>query len=377
MSRSTFTVKALIAVVCLIVGLLIGMNWAPTALDSDVTADIPELKYPPRGGSLALGSQRFVYLPLNNPSVVSATSASHMQGDDIISGIVVNGQPRAYPQWILVAYHVVNDTIQEEPVMVAQCEICSGNSAFRPVVEGFDGRSLSFQIHGIARGTFTVYDYPTQTVWSPFTGRTLEGELHPSRMERVPLIVESWDEWVKRHPDTDVVVADRRMIETREHGRGDHNQIGHEYIPEGFQQVANMGDTRLAHNALIFGLTSPSEDESTVFPLELLDRRQELIRHRFAGEEFLVKKIGRFAVVALRVPTEMEERQFHLVSIEPFRVADDQGRVWDEFGHSRSEDGEQQDMAVADGYFTEWYEWVSSYPGSGIVEEGALQSATD
>jgi hypothetical protein len=58
-------------------------------------------------------------------------------------------------------------------------------------VEGFEDNSLSFQIHGIARGTFTVYDYQTQTVWSPFTGRTLEGKLNPARMDRIPLIVEN------------------------------------------------------------------------------------------------------------------------------------------------------------------------------------------
>ncbi|MCZ6768810.1 MAG: DUF3179 domain-containing (seleno)protein, partial [Acidobacteria bacterium] len=209
-------------------GLMVGVYWpSPTSRpDTQVSAQDQEVQFPPRGGSLALApSRRFIFLPLNNPGVVPAAMASHMKAEDLIAGLAVNGQARAYPLWILVAYHVVNDTIQDSPVMLAFCEICSGASSFRPVVDGFEEKSLSFQIHGIARGTFTVYDYQTQTVWSPFTGRTLEGRLHPSRMDRIPLIVETWGDWIKRFPDTDVVFASTKFKE-REHGRGENNLIG-------------------------------------------------------------------------------------------------------------------------------------------------------
>jgi hypothetical protein len=40
--------------------------------------------------------------------------------------------------------------------------------------------------------------------------------------------------------------------------------------------------------------------------------------------------------------------------------------VWDEFGHTVNEGGE--DLLVADGYFTEWYEWVSGWPESQIAD---------
>ena len=101
--------------------------------------------------------------------------AFHMSEADLIAGIEVNGQRRAYPLWILVAYHVVNDTLDDSPVLLSHCEACSGASAFRPILDPFEGKSLTFQIHGIAHGSFSIYDYQTQTVWSPFTGRTLEG----------------------------------------------------------------------------------------------------------------------------------------------------------------------------------------------------------
>ena len=254
----SFLGKSFALLVLFSLGVSVGIDSPFSASDTDVqlSAESPDVQFPPRGGTLALdGRRRFIYLPLNNPGVVPVSLAAHMKPEDLIAGVSVDGKARAYPLWILVAYHVVNDTLDGAPIMLAFCEICSGASSFRPVVEGFEDNSLSFQIHGIARGTFTVYDYQTQTVWSPFTGRTLEGKLNPARMDRIPLIVEPWGDWMKRFPDTDVVFASTKFKE-REHGRGENNLIGAEYIPDGFANVANMDDVRLAPNALVFGVTN-------------------------------------------------------------------------------------------------------------------------
>ena len=292
--------------------------------------------------------------------------ATHMNPQDVIAGVVVNGQPRAYPLWIAGQFHVVNDTINDAPVVVTYCEICSGASAFKPVIEQFGDLTLSFQIHGIARGTFTVYDYQTQTVWSPFTGRTLEGKLHPSRMERIPLIMEYWEDWVKRHPGTEVLFQSPKFRE-REHMSLVQAQMGHEYIPRGFKDVGNMDDTRLAHNAFVFGVTNQAGDKSIAFPLDFLEEKQELLRYLFANEHYLLKKIGKFGVVAYRLQENQEDKTYHQVSQDPFRVADNEGGLWNEFGKALNETGEKRDLAVADGYFTEWYEWVSGYPESEIA----------
>ncbi len=317
--------------------------------------------------SLALSSPfpRFIFLPLNNPGVVPVDLANHMDDEDIVAGVVVNGKARAYPLWILVAYHVVNDTIGEAPVLLAHCEICSGASAFTPVLERFEDRTLSFQIHGIAKGTFSIYDYQTQTVWSPFTGRTFEGKLHPSRMDRIPLVLEPWRDWVKRYPETDVVFASRKF-EEREHGRGEHNQIGAEFLPEGFKDVANMDDTRLKANVLVFGVTNLAGDQSIAFPLDLLEGK-EVMKYEFANETYLLKKINELTVVAFRLQRDQEESTYHQVSQRPFRLANDKSGLWDEFGNALNERGEKENLATADGYMTEWYEWVSGYPESQIA----------
>ena len=338
------------------------------AADTQASIGGEDARFSPWEKTLALSSPfpRFIFLPLNNPGVVPVELANHMKDEDIVAGVVVDGKARAYPLWILVAYHVVNDTIGEAPVLLAYCEICSGASAFKPSLEGFEGRTLSFQIHGIAKGTFSIYDYQTQTVWSPFTGRTFEGKLHPSRMDRVPLVLEPWEDWVERYPDTDVVFASRKF-EEREHGRGEHNQIGAEYLPDGFKDVANMDDTRLKANVLVFGVTNLAGDQSIAFPLDLLEGK-EVMKYEFAHESYLLTRMGELTVVAFRLQGDQGNRTYHQVSPSPFRLADDQGGLWDEFGNAVNETGEKRNLAPADGYMTEWYEWVSGYPESQIAD---------
>ena len=306
------------------------------------------------------GERRFFLLPLNNPGVVPVSIASHMEPDDLVFGVVVNEQPLAYPRWVMVAYHVVNDT-------PAHCEACSGSTAFNPVLDGFGDKALTFQIYGNANGTFNVYDYQTQTVWSPFTGRSTEGPMHPTKMDRIPLVLEPWKDWIKRYPDTDVILASRLMIETREHGRGVHSQLGDDFVAPVFAPTANLEDIRLPYGTLIFGITNVQGDQSVAFSLEFLDTQEGLLKYSLAGQDYLLKKVGEFSVVAFRLSEKQRETAFHIVSESPFRLGDEQGSIWDEFGGSVNSGEDRGSLEAADGYFTEWYEWVSSFPQSEIA----------
>ncbi|MCH8820459.1 MAG: DUF3179 domain-containing protein, partial [Acidobacteria bacterium] len=125
-----------------ILGVLVGLLWLSPSEEEvvQVAVEGPKIQYQPWDETLALTSPcpRFIFLPLNNPAVVPASMADYMKDDDIVAGLVVEGQARAYPQWVLVAYHVVNDTIGNAPVLLAHCDICSGTSAFTPRVEALE-----------------------------------------------------------------------------------------------------------------------------------------------------------------------------------------------------------------------------------------------
>src|SRR5262245_30457409 len=100
-------VKGLICLALGILGILVAgygsFAWSESQEHSHFEPHVLSLALRPEG--------RVFTLPLNNPDVVPVSMASHMESTDLVAGVVVNGHPRAYPLWVLVGYHVVNDTI--------------------------------------------------------------------------------------------------------------------------------------------------------------------------------------------------------------------------------------------------------------------------
>jgi hypothetical protein len=55
---------------------------------------------------------------LNAPTYVDASAAIHTRPDDEIVGVVHKGKARAYPAWAVSHYHIINDELGGEPLLV-------------------------------------------------------------------------------------------------------------------------------------------------------------------------------------------------------------------------------------------------------------------
>lgn len=59
-----------------------------------------------------------LFLSATDPRTVPAREARHVQPADEVFGVVVGGQARAYPIYMIAYHHVVNDVIQGIPVAI-------------------------------------------------------------------------------------------------------------------------------------------------------------------------------------------------------------------------------------------------------------------
>ena len=150
----------------------------------------------------SMPNRRAYTLPLNNPDMVPAAQAQHVKEDDLVLGILMRGLARAYPWWLTSNYHVVNDTVGDDPVLITLCEVCRGAAAFRPVVPDLPDIPLSFQICGVGLGTIEIMDYQTHSRWRPFLGSAFEGPLKGRVLPSYPLLVMTWKEWRQLYPET-------------------------------------------------------------------------------------------------------------------------------------------------------------------------------
>jgi thiol-disulfide isomerase/thioredoxin len=303
--------------------------------------------------------------PLDHPECRPAAEANHMRDEDPVLGVVVEGRARAYPWWVLKNYHVVNDTIGRTALAVSLCEQCSGGAAFRRELHG---RTLSLRVAGVYNGTIVLQDRETGTLFSPFGGRGLEGPLAGRKLERLPLIFTHWDEWVARHPDTDVVFARPAL-------RGGH---GAWYSPGKWGIVSEMGSTivdfdpRLPENAVVYGVES---GQGKAYPLGEVRARGGVVND--AVGPLAVVIVARGSLEAAGFERRLDGRVLTFrASREPpgVMVDEETGSRWSIEGEALAGALRTKHLAPLDGYTVEWHVWSAYNPRAEVLETTATRA---
>ncbi|MCG8444291.1 MAG: DUF3179 domain-containing protein [Hyphomicrobiales bacterium] len=66
----------------------------------------------------------------DNPEVTSAEDATWLNDDDVVFGITVNGESRAYPRRIMEVREMVNDTLGGRDLGIPYCTLCGAAQAY-------------------------------------------------------------------------------------------------------------------------------------------------------------------------------------------------------------------------------------------------------
>jgi Protein of unknown function (DUF3179) len=75
---------------------------------------------------------------LTNPKQIAAADATWLQDDELVFGIEIAGDARAYPLRILDWHEMVNDVIGGLPVTLAYCTLCGSGILYDARVPGYD-----------------------------------------------------------------------------------------------------------------------------------------------------------------------------------------------------------------------------------------------
>ncbi len=160
---------------------------------------------------------------LDTPKFLSAQEARYLKPNDIILGIEINGEAKAYPLRILNWHEIVNDQIQGTPFVVSYCPLCGSGMAFKSEVEvgqseraQFEG--LNFGVSGLLYNSdVLMFDRETESLWSQIHGRAVSGQLIGTKLQQLPLTLAYWSSWLERHPQSLVLSTDTGY--RRDYGR--------------------------------------------------------------------------------------------------------------------------------------------------------------
>ena len=144
---------------------------------------------------------------LDTPTMIKASAAEYLQGDDLVFGVAINDDVRAYPLRIMGWHEMFNDVIGGVPVALAYCTLCGSGILFETQVRGRTKPFVFGSSGFLYRSNKLMFDRETHSLWNQFTGKPVVGPLADSGIElnQRPVVITTWDRWQKSHPDSTVL----------------------------------------------------------------------------------------------------------------------------------------------------------------------------
>ena len=147
---------------------------------------------------------------IDDPKFMVADEAEFVSDTDVVIGLEIDGDARAYPLFIMVWHEIVNDIVGGTPVAVTYCPLCYTNQVFERVL---DGQAVEFGTSGkLYNSNLVMYDRLTDSYWSQALGLAITGELTGDVLEIIPFDVITWGDWKKLHPDSKVLTTETGHI---------------------------------------------------------------------------------------------------------------------------------------------------------------------
>ena len=294
---------------------------------------------------------------LTNPKHIAAADATWLQGDELVFGIEIAGDARAWPLRILDWHEMLNDVVGGVPVTLAYCTLCGSGILYDARVPGHDEPFVFGSSGLVYRSNKLMYDQATHSLWHQFTGRPVVGPLTGSgiELEVLPVTITSWQDWRARHPDTKVL-----SLETgyeRDYTPGE--PYGDYFASAGLMFPALVADERLAPKDYVFALRVDGHDQA--WSLE-----------DFAGGRVLNAQVGDLPVVlvgdaATRTVRAYESggRDFAAGSEPTTLVADGQDWQIEEDALVGPDDAR---LARLPGHIAYWFAWQGFIDGAPLAE---------
>ena len=221
---------------------------------------------------------------LVNPPHITPAEADYLLDEELVFGVQINGDARAYPLRIMNPHEMFNDVVGGVPVALAYCTLCGSGILYETKLpdraEPFVFGSSGF----LYRSNKLMYDRETNSLWNQFTGRPVVGELTGSGivLKVLPVAITKWRHWLERHPDTKVLSL--RTGHVRDYRPGAYYK---EYFASPTLMFpAVVGDKRLKPKDQVFALRVDGADKA--WPLTA-----------FAGGRVINDRVGERDIVLI------------------------------------------------------------------------------
>ncbi len=258
---------------------------------------------------------------LVNPTFASPTSseADYLAEDDLVLGLVVNGEVKAYPHNILWWHEIANDVIGGEKVIATLCPLTGTGMIFKTPADGNTAREL----------------------------------------ELLPVIETTWREWKKLYPNAPVISKNTGV--NRNYTQYPYNNYRVENTNPLFPLRTRQIDTRFLPKHTLLGLRIG--DQEKAYPFSRLDGKP-VVNDTFNGLDLvIVSNLPERLAIPYERQVNGQILTFRVTGTEPFAMEDDQTQTtWNIMGEATSGPlaGSQLKQIPAHNAF--WFAWAAFWP---------------
>jgi hypothetical protein len=296
---------------------------------------------------------------IDNPKFISVQEASKfLEDSELVLGLNINGDIRAYPLQILVWHEIVNDEIGSIPVAVTYCPLCFTNQVFNRTID--DGQEVvEFGTSGkLYNSNLVMYDRTSKSLWSQAMAEGIVGKYAGTKLERVPFDVAYWKEWKQLYPDSKILSRDTGS--NRPYGvdpYGDYYTNSDVLFP-----ISNRDD-RLGLKEIVVGFENKGQYK--VYKLQEIEDNK-VINDQVNGKSITLFSSYPFMIRAYDPIAQGQTLEFTYNPKSKNFLDEQTGSEWNFEGKAIS--GQMKGKQLTRLPFDEgfWFEWVAFHPKTEI-----------
>jgi len=282
---------------------------------------------------------------------LSVDEADYLLDTDLVFGVEINGDVRAYPLRIMGWHEMFNDVIGGVPVALAYCTLCGSGILYDTRVEGRE-KPFVFGSSGLLyRSNKLMFDRETNSLWNQYSGEPVSGPLVDSgiKLNILPVTITSWESWRTLHPDTTVL-----SLETGHIRNYDSGFVYHDYFSSpGLMFPAVVEDeSRLSRKDYVFGLRTFAA--SKAWPLSVFED-MPVINDSLGNTPVVL--VGDTTTRTVRAYERAVGEKFELASNGQLRSSVDADEQWQlQEGFLVDATGKQKRVRLP-GHISYWFAW--------------------
>lgn len=296
---------------------------------------------------------------IDNPIFVSASEATNLSNDELIVGVKIGNEAKAYPHFILDWHEIVNDQFGESNLSLSYCPL-TGTAFLWP--SQVANVSTSFGTSGLLyNSNLILYDRATDSNWSQMRIQCVNGSQIGTKPQTLNIIETNWATWKAMYPNSEVLTTQtgfNRPYNTYPYG---NYKTNHDF----FLFQPSILNPELPNKKRVFTLID--EDMSKVYKFEDF-AGGKVIKDFFNGKTYLI--VGNENVInAFALGSQFSNLDFsYSFNNSEIFFNDNEGNGWSIFGRAISGPRINTQLSTPTKVTSMWFAVAVFYPNPVIYQ---------